>query len=100
MIVVNSIREAGKRVREIFRNGLNGTTYFVLRVKNKEYLIRVSDHSARSANNKRGYDDFFSFISNWNRQDSNMKNEWTLDEDGDFTEEFKNVEECLNWHIE
>jgi len=94
-----TIKSAAERVRALFSNNLCGTYYLVLELEDKEYQIRVSDHSARSANNKSSYDGFFSFISSWNSQDCNMSNEWLLDEDGDFSEEFINIEECLNWNI-
>lgn len=100
MTRVYTIEEAAERVRELFANGLNGTTYLVLEVNNKEYQIRVSDHSARASNNNKfDYDGYFSFISSWNNQDCNMSNEWELDEDGDFTEQYINIEQCLDWNI-
>lgn len=99
MTHVTTISEAGQKVRDIFGEGLAGTAYFILEQNRKEYQIRVSDHAANSNNNTMGYDGFFSFISSWNLQHSNMANEWKLDEDGDFTEEFINVEECLDWNI-
>ena len=94
-----TITEAADKVRDIFTNGISGTTYFILEIEGKEFQIRVSDHSARSHNNKYSYDGFFSFISAWNNQDCNMTNEWLLDEDGDFTEEFVSVEDCLEFNI-
>ena len=100
MSKVTTISEAGNLVREMIQNDLS-TQYFVLSLDSKEYKIRVSDHSARSANNRSHgeYNGYFSFITGWNKQDSNMKNEWVLDADGDFIEEFINIEECLDWNI-
>ena len=102
---VHTIEDAGQRVRDIFTSGINGTTYFTLYQDDKRYKIRVSDHSANYRNNNsRGeYDDYFSFVTQKNNQrgygKGNTLNEWILNEDGDFTEEFYDVEACLEWHI-
>ena len=96
---VQTISQAGEKVREIFQNGLNGTTYFILELDGKEYQIRVSDHSANALNNTRDFENMFSFIGDWNSQKCNMSNEWMLDEDGEFCEEFMSVEDCLEFNI-
>jgi hypothetical protein len=98
MTRVDSISKSSEKVRELINN-ISGTYYFILELDSNEYQIRVSDHSAREANNKNEFDGFFSFISEWNNQDCNMLNEWTIDNDGDFSEEFRNIEECLDWNI-
>lgn len=100
MTRVNTIEKAADKVRELFNNGISGTYYFILDLNEKSYQIRVSDHSARvNNNNKHEFDGMFSFINSWNRQDCNMTNEWVLDNQGNFTEEFINIEECLDWNI-
>lgn len=96
---VQTISEAGNKVREIFEDGLNGTTYFILELEGKEYQIRVSDHSANALNNTRYFDGMFSFTSNYNHQHCNMNNEYILDEGGNFTEQFMDVEDCLECSI-
>lgn len=110
---VTSIKEAGELAREMFEKIQDGysTQYFILELESdeenefgefiKEYKIRISDHSARSSNNyKNGdYDNYFSFITDWNRQDVNVTNEWVVDGDGDFTEEYYSIEDCLECNI-
>lgn len=96
---VSTIKKAAEKIRELFQSGLNSTHYFILELNGKEYQIRVSDHSANGCNNRMGYDGFFSFISKWCKQPYNMMNEYKLDEDGDFTDQFLNIEECLDWNI-
>ncbi|MFD2922007.1 hypothetical protein ACFS6H_19965 [Terrimonas rubra] len=101
---VTTIDAAGTLVRELFKD-LSGTTYFTLSINDKVFKIRVSDHSANYANNLSNgeYDNYFSFVLNKNTQNGygrgNMLNEWQLNENGEFTEEFESVEDCLDYQI-
>ena len=99
---VQTIEDAATKVRELIKD-ICVSKYFTLEIDDNEYQIRVSDHSANGERNGGFYDGYFSFIREWNNQDlmftSNMKNEWVVDEDGDFQEEFINIEECLDWNI-
>jgi hypothetical protein len=98
-MTVNSINKAAIKIRSLIQGGISGTHYFTLELNEKQYQIRVSDHSGRSANNRFDFEDFFSFVTNKNAQDCKISNEFLLDADGDFTEEFTSIEECLDWHI-
>lgn len=97
---LTTIKKAADQIREnlqtIKSNG-GGTHYFDLIIGEEVIEIRTSDHSGRSANNKGNRT--FSFITNWNNQDSNISNEWLVDEDGDFSEEFINIGECIDWNL-
>lgn len=106
MTRVYSIEEAAEKVRDLINN-VEGTYYFVMELEDledeyntREIQVRVSDHSANAQNNTRDFDGMISFISDWNKQSSNMMTEYILDNDGDFTETFRNVEECLTWEFE
>ena len=101
---IYNLIEAGKKIREnlLIVENQGGTYYFDL-VLNEDtddeeiIKIRVSDHSARVANNKENKT--FSFITDWNQQDSNMKNEWVVDFNGEMDEEFQDVDELLEFEL-
>jgi hypothetical protein len=96
---VNTIKKAAEEVIYMINNYM-GSNYFVLEYGDCEYQIRVSDHSARVANNKSDYDGFFSFIKSWNKQDCNMMNEWEVDEEGYNKDYERTVSEILEWELE
>lgn len=99
-MLVNTIELAAKQIREnliSIKRDNGGTYYFDLEINNETIKIRTSDHSGRSANNK--CDRTFSFITNWNKQDCNISNEWVVDEEGNFYEEFTCLEDCLEFNI-
>ena len=101
---IYNLIEAGKKIREnlLIVENQGGTYYFDL-VLNEDtddeeiIKIRVSDHSARVANNNGNRT--FSFITDWNQQDSNMKNEWVVDFNGEMEEEFQDVDELLEFEL-
>jgi len=82
-------------------NNNAATYYFTLELDPEDddrcWKIRVADHSARSANVCT--DNFLSFVMNWNRQDCNVSNEFCVDENGDFEEEYMSIEECIDFHV-
>lgn len=103
MTRVQTIEDAATKVRELI-NGVVRSQYFILEIEDKTYQIRVSDHSANRNNNEaHDYDGYFSFVLNTvihqGYGSSNMMNEWVIDENGEFTEEFTSVEDCLDWNI-
>lgn len=98
MTRVNTIEKAAEEVIYLLNN-VAGSNYFVLELDGLEYKIRVSDHSARSHNNKWDYEDYFSFVKSFNRQDCNMSNEWIVDNDGYCEDYEKTVAEILEWEL-
>ena len=95
-----TIESAANQIREnlvSIKNNNGGSYYFDLEIDNEIIKIRTSDHSGRVANNNG--DRTFSFITNWNNQDCNISNEWVVDEDGDFQEEFISLEDCLEFNV-
>ena len=99
MKTVNSISKASQLIREnlLSIKSIGGTYYFDLEIDDEIIKVRTSDHSGRSANNKG--EKTFSFITKWNRQDCNINNEFIVDEDGHFSEEFTSIEDCLECNL-
>ena len=101
---VYNLIEAGKKIREnlLILENQGGTYYFDL-VFNEDtddgeiIKIRVSDYSARVENNNENRT--FSFITDWHQQDSNMKNEWVVNFNGEMYEEFQDVDELLDFEL-
>ncbi len=61
--------------------------------------IRVSNHSGRVANNRE--QKTLSFVLDKNViHDCNMRSdEYIIDENGEFEEEFTSIEECIEWNL-
>ncbi len=94
-----SIKSAADQIRKslIEIEPFGGTRYFTLELDDEEIKIRISDHSARAANNNGNKT--FSFVTNKNIQDCNMQNEWVVDFEGEFEDEFTSLEDCLEWEL-
>ena len=100
MKTITTISESANYIKTLIQEGIQKSVYFNLEINNKIYKIRVSNHSCNDLNNVNSeFDGFFSFTTEWNKQKRNSSNEFVLTNDGEFTEEFRNIEECLDWHI-
>lgn len=93
----DSITRAAEEIQ--FLATLGGSHYFVLEVDGLEYQIRVSDHAANALRNTMGYDGFMSFITNWNKQQCNMDEEYVIDNEGNVPDYGRTIENLLEWEL-
>lgn len=93
-----TIKETTKEIEKRLKD-ISGSSYFTFEIsEEKEIKIRVSDHSAKHANND---SETFSFCTNFvNHSDCvPMTNEWIVDEEGYCADYFQSVEEILDWEL-
>lgn len=77
-----NLQDTEKEILSILSD-ISITSYFTLEFKGVDYKIRISDHSARHANNR--FDEkVLSFCTNFVKHSDcqPMINEWKVDEDG------------------
>jgi hypothetical protein len=107
---MESISKLSEKVEGMVNMVVNGfcSQYFSFTWNDELWTVRVSDHKA---NPLRVSENTISFVvepsesdseeySNWGRNKKTFRsisNQFFLDSDGDFTENFRDMEECLDY---